>query len=127
MARVGSEYRVDDETWQVVGTIHPTFEAAVEDVFERAGHPKVSPLADAPHGKTFLWHDLYVDDDARDAGLGRDIVKHVESDLRRQGVQAIVLHASDYSDRPSRGFWEHMGYTLWPGDTPSDPVCWKAL
>ena len=126
-ARLGSEYRVDDDTWQVVGTIHPTFEAAVEDVFERASHPKMNPLADMPHGKTFLWHDLYVDEDARDAGLGREIVQHVESDLRRQGVQAIVLHASDYSGRPSRGFWEHMGYTLWMGDDPSDPVCWKAL
>lgn len=126
-ARVGSEYRVDDETWQVVGTIHPTFEAAVVDVFERAGHPKMDPIADIPRGRTFLWHDLFVDEGERDAGLGRDIVRHVESDLRRQGVQAIVLHASDYSERPSRGFWERMGYTVWVGDDPSDPVCWKVL
>ena len=60
-------------------------------------------------------HDLYwivVDRDRQGAGLGTQLLREVEDRLTADGCRLVVVETSSRDDyAPTRGFYEHRGYT----------------
>ncbi|HEV8401390.1 MAG TPA: GNAT family N-acetyltransferase [Gemmatimonadales bacterium] len=60
-------------------------------------------------------HDLYwivVDRDRQGAGLGTQLLRDVERRLTADGCRLVVVETSSRVDyAPTRGFYEHRGYT----------------
>ena len=60
-------------------------------------------------------HDLYwivVDQARQGAGVGTQLLVEIEAGLRAKGQRLVVVETSSRADyAPTRGFYEHRGYT----------------
>jgi ribosomal protein S18 acetylase RimI-like enzyme len=52
---------------------------------------------------------MAVDADLQGRGIGRRLVRHLESELARRGVRRVFLHAR----RHVQGFYERLGYSAY--------------
>ena len=81
--------------------------------------------------KVFALHLLEIEEpDARRKGVGSAAVRDLEASLRSMGVKAVILQAGQiYDTGHSLGFWEKMGYKVWPGDYQwyDDRIMYKVL
>lgn len=73
-------------------------------------------------GPILIIHHLYVYPEERGAGRGAAVVRRVAEEARKQGAAAILIQAADIDGeeiRHPRGFWERMGFKVWPGVYPT--------
>ena len=79
--------------------------------------------------RVFVWHELYLQRDARGKGFGRATVARIEDMLRKDRVKAIFLQAGTLDGHHSLPFWTRLGYEEWPVDYGNydDRILWKRL
>ena len=73
-------------------------------------------------GPILIIHHLYVYPEERGAGRGAEVVRRMTTEARKRGAGAILIQAADIDGeepRHPRGFWERVGFRVWPGDYPT--------
>jgi len=54
--------------------------------------------------------EIDIPQDLRERGVGKAMVKQIETDAKKRGAKGSVLYSTDTGSGPSQGFWERMGY-----------------
>ncbi len=61
------------------------------------------------HGKALILDDLYIKENMRGQGIGRDIMKYIERYGNEQGVKRLQFQ-SEKTNPEAHNFYTHLGY-----------------
>jgi GNAT superfamily N-acetyltransferase len=120
---------LDRDYWGFLGLDRDMYEEIPDKVVNKAVLDAWKSLGGRPKDRVFAWNSLYLQPGARGKGLGRATVARIEDMLRKDGVKAILLQASNLDELHSLPFWTRLGYKEWPGDYGyyNDRILWKRL
>lgn len=59
--------------------------------------------------KTGMIEELFVKEEARKAGIGRNLVHHLKLWFLNNGISEVIIHVS-YDNLLARSFWNSMGF-----------------